>query len=139
MSVDSVFERAARASVRRPLVVVAIALVVGIAALSSAAGRLTLRTSNLDLVDPDLAPVRQFLDFAHEFGTPNALVVVLEDPGVTEGADDGRLTAAADRIGPLLRGVPGVRGVLDKKPLDPDIDAVLQVDRYFTSFDRSRL
>jgi predicted RND superfamily exporter protein len=138
MRLEDAFERAARASVRRPLVVVAVALAVGVVALWSAAGRLTLRTSNLDLVDPDLVPVRDFLDFANEFGTPNALVVVLENPDASPGADESRLTAAVDRVGPLLREVPGVRGVLDCKPLDPDIDAALQVDRYFTSFDRSR-
>jgi predicted RND superfamily exporter protein len=119
-----------RFSVRRPVLVLAIAAALSALALGLAAARLTLRTSNLDLVDPTLPPVKAFLDFAHEFGTPNVLVVVLE------GDDPRRLEEAVDQLAPALRAVAGVKTVVDRLPLPKDLIARLGVDEYLMAHDR---
>jgi hypothetical protein len=108
-------EALARGSVRRPWTVLAVALAVAATAVAWAVPHLALRTSNLDLVDPDLAPVRHFRELAREFGTPNVLVVVLA------GQDGAALRAAVDRLEPRLAEVPGVRSVLGRLPLPPEL------------------
>ena len=75
---ERVFGRLAEVATARPWRVVTAALVLALAALGLAAFRLELKTSNLDLVDPDLPVVARFRDFARNFGTPNMLVVVLQ-------------------------------------------------------------
>lgn len=124
------FERIARHSTRRPRLVLALAGAVAALALGLAAARLELRTSNLDLVDPDLAPVRAFREFAEEFGTPNVLVVVLE------GEEEAALEQAVRRLGPALRRVAGVRSVLDRLDYEAETLADLGLDEFLTSYDR---
>jgi predicted RND superfamily exporter protein len=129
MNLATIFGRAATFSVRRPRRVLAAAALAVLAALALAAGRLTLHTSNLDLVDPDLEPVRRFRELAAELGTPNVLVAVFE------GDDENRLRAAVDRAGPLLRPLPGVRSVVDRLPFEPAALDILGVDPYLGSRD----
>ncbi len=124
------FGRISAFCVERPRPVLAAAVLGMLLSLGYAAGHLTLKTSNLDLIDPDLPPVRSFLDFAAEFGTPNLLVVVFE------GDDAGELRAAVDRVGERLRSAPGVRSVADRLPLDPDALEIMGVDPYLTSRDQ---
>jgi predicted RND superfamily exporter protein len=127
---SGLLERLAAFSVRRPWTVLALAALLVALAVGHAALTLTLRTSNLDLIDPDLPPVARFRAFAEEFGTPNLLVVALE------GTDAARLEAAVDRLGPALAALPGVRGVIDRLPLDAARLDAWGIDRYVTSHDR---
>jgi len=112
---------------RRTLVLAGVLLAV---ALAWAATHLELRTSNLDLIDPDLPPVAAFRDLAREFGTPNSLVVVLE------GEDEAALRRTIDRLVPRLSAVPGTRSVLGRLPGSPGglvgPAAAVGVDAYFT-------
>jgi predicted RND superfamily exporter protein len=128
MTVESLFLAWARRAVRTPRAVLAVAAgLVVVAALAAVTG-LEIRTSNLDLVDPDLPPVADFIRFTEEFGTPNVLVVAFE------GDDPAALRAAVDRTAPALRDVAGVRGVLDRKPMDEAARAIGKIDPYFSSF-----
>ncbi len=120
---------AARVSVRQPGAVLLVALLLAGGSLGLAVTRLSLRTSNLDLIDTKLPPVQRFQDFAARFGTPNSLVVVLE------GADQSRLRSAADRLEVALRQLPGVRSVFARLPLDPAVVEVTGVDPYLSSED----
>lgn len=129
MKLETLFTRLAAFSVRRPRAVLATTAALVLLALGIAASRLELRTSNLDLVDPELPTVRHFLDFAAEFGTPNVLVVVFE------GDDPAVLAAAVDRAGARLRTAPGVRTVIDRLPFEPDALEILGADPYLRSRD----
>lgn len=126
---ERLFHRGASFAVRRPRRVLAGALVLAAAALVSAAFRLELKTSNLDLIDRDLPEVRRFLEVARDFGTPNVLVVVFE------GGDAEALRRAVDLVGPRIAALPGVRSVVDRLPLDPDVAAILKRDVYLHSRD----
>jgi predicted RND superfamily exporter protein len=109
------------------------------AALGLAATRLELRTSNLDLIDPDLPEVRRFLDFGDEFGTPNVLVVVLEvsaDAGTGDGPAEEALAVAVRRIGPRLHSLGSTRAVIDRLDQDPETLADLGADELLLSYDR---
>ena len=97
-------------AVRRPLTTLAAAAVLALLAIVAAVTGITLRTSNLDLVSRDLDEVDAFVSFAEEFGTPNALIIVLEGPR----ADT--LGRAVDALAPALRSAPGVLTVLDRDP-----------------------
>lgn len=122
------FHRLATFSVQRPRAVLGVLLLaLGLAA--AALIRLPLRTSNLDLIDPDLPEVARFLHFAEEFGTPNVLVVTLEGP------DRTALEKAVDQLGPRLRELPGVRTVLDRVPYDPAVLRGLGAEPYLASRD----
>ncbi len=121
--------RITRLSVRHPRVVLALAFVAVAVSLGIAATRLTLRTSNLDLIDPAAEPVRRFREFASEFGTPNVLVVCLE------GDDEPALRAAVDRLGPRLLAGPGVRSVIDRLPFEDAVLESIGVEPYITSHD----
>ncbi|MCP3962632.1 MAG: MMPL family transporter [bacterium] len=123
-------EAVAAFCVWRPLPVLAAAGAVMLLALAYASSHLTLRTSNLDLIDAELAPVASFRDFAAEFGTPNFLVIVFE------GGDPRELRAAVDRIGERLLDAPGVRGVIDKLPHDAGALEIMGIDPYLASRDR---
>ncbi len=123
------FEGAARLAVHRPRMVLAAVLLLSVVALLVARHRLVLKTSNLDLIDPELPAVKAFLDFAQEFGTPNLLVIALE------GKDPAELEKAAGALGPAIRVLPGVRSVLEKVPLDDEILARAGVDPYLASRD----
>lgn len=129
MSLETLFTRLAALAVRRPFQVLAVTAALVILALILAASRLELYTSNLDLVDPDLPTVRDFLDFAAELGTPNVLVVVFE------GDDPAKLAAAVDRAGPRLRAAPGVRSVIDRLPFEPEALEILGADPHLRSHD----
>lgn len=118
----------ATTSTRRPRTVLVLAAVAVLACLGAAALHLELRTSNLDLVDPELAPVARFRAFAHEFGTPNVLVVGLE------GQDPDALHRAVDHLGPRLRELPGVRSVVDQLPVDAETLAPLGLDPYLGTY-----
>jgi predicted RND superfamily exporter protein len=128
--IERVFHFAARVAVRSPWTVLAVALVSAVAALVVGATRVELRTSNLDLVDPDLPEMRRFLAFAEEFGTPNLLVVVLE------GDSEDALGEAVDRVGPALRAVPGVASVVDRLDAPAETLEELDLDDLVLSFDR---
>lgn len=121
--------RLAAASVARPRALLAGAGVALVLALGLGAARLTVKSSNLDLIDPDLPAVRAFRELAREFGTPNALIVVLE------GEDPAALRAAVDRLAPRLAAGPGVQSVLARLPYDPGGLALLGLSPYFTSRD----
>ena len=122
--------RLAEAATARPWRVLAASAVLAAAALLLAWTRLELKTSNLDLLDPDLPVVARYRDFARSFGTPNMLVVVLE------GEDEAALRAAVDRTAGRLRGVAGVRAVFARLPYEPRSLAPLRVDPYFAADDR---
>ena len=125
---ERVFGRLAEISKARPGWTVVLALLLAAAALLLAAARLEIKTSNLDLVDPDLPAVARFRDFARGFGTPNMLVVVLE------GSDTAKLRAAADRVAEKVRGAHGVRAVFARLPYQSLLP--FGPDPYFTSKDR---
>ena len=67
-----------RLSVRHPRRVLLASLLLALTALLGAASHLELRTSNLDLIDHHHPEVAHVLDVAETFGTPNVLVVVLD-------------------------------------------------------------
>lgn len=126
---ERLFGFLAETATARPWRTVAVAALLGIAAIGLAAARMELKTSNLDLVDPNLPEVARFRDFARSFGTPNVLVVVLE------GDEPGVLRGAADRAAEAIRGAQGVRGVVARLPYDPMALAFFHTDPYFTSRD----
>jgi len=114
-------------SAARPRIVLAVAAALTALAIAWAATHLELRTSNLDLVDPDLPPVAAFRDLARTFGTPNSLVVVLE------GSDPIALRRMVDRLTPLLAAVDGTRSVFGRLPGDPGTLLRMGIDPYLTS------
>ena len=122
-----VLARLAALSAARPRIVLAVAAALAALSIAWAATHLELRTSNLDLVDPDLPPVAAFRDLARTFGTPNALVVVLE------GSDPAALRRAVDRLTPLLAAVDGTRSVFGRLPGDPGTLLRMGIDPYLTS------
>lgn len=125
---ERVFGRLAEVATARPWWTVAAALALVLVSLGLAGARLGLKTSNLDLVDPDLPEVARFRDFARDFGTPNMLVVVLE------GDDSAPLRSAVDRVAEKVRGARGVRSVMARLPYDP-ASLPPGVDPYFSSRD----
>lgn len=120
-----------RLSIRHPRRVLQIATSLALASLLWAAHGLELRTSNLDLIDPELPEVRRFRALAEELGTPNALVVVLE------GDDPVALGRAVDRLGPRLATLPGVRSVVDRLPIPAAASELIGLDPWLASDDRS--
>ncbi len=122
--------RLAAFATRRPAIVLAAALVlVGLALWRAPA--IEMRTSNLDLIDQDLPEVHHFLEFAQAFGTPNALVVVLE------GGDETARQAAVMGLAPKLRALPEVRVVLDRPPYSDEVLAENGLDPFLANDDRS--
>ena len=105
------------------------ALVLAGASACAAGTLLELRTSNLDLVDPDLPAVSRFRHFAERFGTPNMLVVVLE------GENRAAVSGAVPRVAAALRRVPGARAVLAGLPYEARSLAALGLERTFASED----
>jgi predicted RND superfamily exporter protein len=124
------FERMATFSVKRPRVVVTVTLLLSALSLVAVKTNLVLKTSNLDLIDQRLPEIKAFLDFAHEFGTPNVLVVVLE------GNNSAAMEKAVEALGPSLRALPGVRSVVEKIPLDTQRLNNAGVYPYLASRDR---
>ena len=122
--------RLAALSVARPRTVVALAGAVLLLAIALAATRLELKTSNLDLVDPGLAPIAAFRSFARQFGTPNVLVVGLE------GTDEASLRATVDELAPRLARLAGVRSVMARLPYDFAQFALPGFQPYFATIDR---
>lgn len=121
--------RLAERAVASPRRTIALWLVLALVGLALAALRLELRTSNLDLVDPELPEVARFLDVARTFGTPNTLVVVLE------GTDPAALRRAVDGLVVDLQSIAGVRSVLGRRPL-PAVPGLLRgFDPYLASAD----
>lgn len=137
MSVEtSPFTRLARFAVERPRWVVAVALALAAASLVLAATRLELRTSNLDLVDPDLPEVARFRRVAETWGTPNVLAVVLEAVGADDSESTRRdLAAAVEHVSPRLAELPDTRAVIDRLPIDPGVAAWSGIDPYLRSRD----
>lgn len=107
---------------------------IGFWALMLAAGlfgmnRLTLRTSNLDLVSEKEPTVADFLEFGSLFGAPNAIFLVLQcDQSST-------LEDTIDELGREIRHMPGVKAVLERLPLDDNRLEQLGLDPYFLSDD----
>jgi predicted RND superfamily exporter protein len=137
------FGAAARGAAARPWRTLAVSGALVAALLVFAVIGLELRTSNLDLIDPDLPEVRGFLDFAAEFGTPNVLVVVLEATAESEAPRESEMPAAlaeaVRRIGPRLRALPSARAVIDRLDEDPETLADLGIDvtdELLLSYDR---
>lgn len=126
-----VFLKLAAFSVRRPWLVLGLAVVLSAISLLGAALFLNLRTSNLDLIDQDLPPIHNFLEFSREFGTPNVLVIVLE------GDQPAAMEQAVDQLVPALRQVSGVRSVMGKIPLAEEKLEQAGINPYLTSRDRS--
>jgi hypothetical protein len=129
---ERLFGAAARLAVRRPKTVLAGAALIALASAAFSGARLGLKTSNLDLVDPDLPEVARFRAFAEAFGTPNVLVVVLE------GGDEAARRAAAVRVADAVRGLPGVRGAMGRLPYAEGALAMLRVDPWLASESRDR-
>ena len=121
--------RRAEAAVRHPGRTLAAWAFAALAAVGLAAARIEVKTSNLDLIDPNLPPVRRFLDFATAFGTPNVLVVVLE------GRDPAALEPVVNRAAAAIRALPGIRAVMDRLPLPPDLLKDLGLEEYLRSRD----
>jgi predicted RND superfamily exporter protein len=129
---ERAFGAAARLAVRRPKAVLAGAVLVAVASMAFSGAKLGLKTSNLDLVDPDLPEVARFRAFAQAFGTPNVLVVVLE------GGDEQARREAAVRVADAVRGRPGVRAATGRLPYHEGMLAALRVDPWFASEARDR-
>src|SRR6185503_11809675 len=110
---ERIFGFLAEKATARPWRAVTISIVLLIASIGLAAWRLELKTSNLDLVDPNQPVVARFRDFARTFGTPNMLVVVLE------GEDGTKLRAATDRTAEKIREAHGARAVFARLPYNP--------------------
>ena len=127
--IESLFARLTRAVVARPGRTLALYGLLLVLAGVTAATRLELRTSNLDLVDPTLPPVARFLGFANEFGTPNVIVIGLE------GDAAPALQQAVQRLGAPLRAVPGVRAVVDRVPLEKRVLDELGLEEYLAAED----
>lgn len=127
---EQLFGASARYSMRHPWVVLGSALVAALVSIHAAMQHLEIKTSNLDLVNPELPAIRDFLAYADEFGTPNVLVMVLE------GADEGRMQVAVDELEAAVRALPGVRNVVGHLPFDADRLATAGIDRYLVSRDR---
>lgn len=119
----------AAVAVRRPRTVLAVAAALALIAAGLVATRLELKSSNLDLVDPDLPEIARFRDFADRFGTPNVLVVVLE------GSDGRVLGELAEAMAARLPSVTGVRSALARLPFRDETLGALGVDPYFRSDD----
>jgi len=130
MTRSRLFFNLARFSVSHPRLVLLIAVLTSTMAIVAASQFMKVRTSNLDLIDQDLPPIKAFLDFAHEFGTPNVLVVVLE------GSDPSILEQKVKELEPSLRNVSGVRSVVGRIPLDDEKLDRAGVYPYLTSRDR---
>lgn len=126
---EKILGRLAEISVDHPWWPVIVSLVLVAGSLALAATRLELKTSNLDLVDPDLPTVARFRDFAQDFGTPNMLVVVLQ------GEDPTKLRAAVDRTAAAIRDAAGVRSVFSRLPYEPLSLLPFGIDPYLSSND----
>ena len=120
-------------SVARPWRVLSLGAALITLSLAASAVWLGLKTSNLDLIDPNHPEVRSFRAFAREFGTPNALVVVLE------GEEAAALIAAAERLLPGLEQGPGVASVLGKLPGSAAAFSALGRTPYFLARDGKML
>ncbi len=96
--------------ISRPRTAILIAFLLSALAIASAQ-KLSLKTSNLDLIDQTLPEVENFIDFAQHFGTPNSLVIVFS------GAPAEELVTAVQHAAQQLRQSAGVRKVLEKTPL----------------------
>lgn len=121
--------RSAAASVRSPRRTLALWIAAMALSITAAVLRVEFRTSNLDLIDPELPPVKRFLDFAREFGTPNVLAVVVE------GGERPALEDAVVRIAAEVRKQPGIRAVIDRLPLEKDLLQDLGMEEFLSSRD----
>lgn len=122
--------RMAAWSVSRPkttLLIVALAMTLALVRLP----HLSLRTSNLDLIDPELPEVKRFLTFAQDFGTLNPLVVVLE----TQDPDAAKV--AVDALAENFEKLPRVRTVLAKLPYPQEFLAENDLEPYLCTLDES--
>lgn len=130
---DALWERllggAAAAALSRPRTTLVLAAIVATIGAGAAATRLELKTSNLDLVDPDLPEIARFRAFAADFGTPNLLVVALE------GSDPVRLAAAAERATAAAARAAGTRAAIGRLPFAEDLLSPLGIDPRFRSRD----
>jgi len=130
MTRSRIFFLLARFSVNHPRLVLLIAVLASVLSIASASQFMKVRTSNLDLIDQELPPIKAFLNFAHEFGTPNVLVVVLE------GSNPDALEQTVKKLEPSLRHVSGVRSVVGRIPLDDEVLIRAGVYPYLTSHER---
>ena len=87
--------------------------------------RLSLRTSNLDLVSEDEQTVANFLDFGRLFGAPNVIFLVLQCDQASV------LEETIDELGREIRHLAGVKVVLERLPLADDRLDEQGLDPYF--------
>jgi len=130
MTRSRLFLLLARYSVSHARLVLFVAVLASVISLTAASQFMNLRTSNLDLIDQDLPPIKAFLDFAREFGTPNVLVVVLE------GSDPAVMEQKVKQLEPALRKASGVRSVVGRIPLPDDQLEQAGIYPYLTSHER---
>lgn len=120
-------------ALRFPRRVILCALLAAAGSVLLIAGRLELRTSNLDLVDRDRPEVSRFLDFARTFGTPNSLIVAFD------GAAPAVLARSVDEAAAAIRPLVEVRSVLAGMPFREEALAALGVPQRFATDDGSML
>jgi predicted RND superfamily exporter protein len=119
---------AVRFAVRRPLWTLGCAAACAALGLGLAVNFMEVRTSNLDLVSSDLPVIGAFDEFAHEFGTPNTLILVME------GATPQERASAVDQLAPAIAELSGVLVVVSR---DPGKSSLVfdRDERYLTSDD----
>ena len=129
-SSPGLIERYVRLTVYHPKAVLAVVAALCIGAVFLVL-RLQVKSSNLDLIDPNIPEVHQFMEFANRFGTPNTLLVVFE------GKDPEQLKDVVDKAAETVRKTPGVRRVMDRNPIDPIAFMQRQASSYFANRDGS--
>lgn len=122
---------AARAAVSRPNLTFLICAVLCLLSLALVP-RVTMRASNLDLIDPDLPEVSRFLHFAQEFGNPNPLIISLSQ------GDPDQLADAVENLAPRLAALDGVDHVVYRLPIKDNILERAGMGPYFTDDLESR-
>ncbi len=116
-------------SVRHPRWVLGISLLICLGSLAAAFGGLGLKTSNLDLIDPDIPEVQSFHEFSERFGNPNSLVIALD------GDDPHHTAEAVEWLSPRLKQLAEVESVFDRSPQPADVIEVLGLNPYLRSED----
>lgn len=122
-----------RSSLRHPVRAWIIGVAITLGALLTAVDQLELKTSNLDLVSPDIPEIAHFMDFAESFGTPNVLIVVLE------GENENALLQAADRAAEQIQLLDGVNSVLYRAFFGEETLAAMNLESHIWNRDHSAL
>ncbi len=99
-------------SINYPKLIIGLIFLVTVGICLNLSG-LTIKSSNLDLIDQENPEVIKFMDFSRDFGTPNNLVVALE------GANDSTLREIIPQLQSKVEKISGVRKVISQT-LDPE-------------------